>query len=153
MKTIYLDGNKFEWSNIEELREEARKYNVIIHANVLIDSNVYIGSNARIGSDVTISFGVKIDSDVIIHSSVKGKVLKCIHLDGLYKYSQDIIFTDEDIYIRMGCFTRTIKEWKEDFNNNEEEFPIGLDEWRERLDAINVCMKILGEEEIKGDIR
>jgi hypothetical protein len=114
----YLNGNKFEWKSLSELREEAKEYNIYIHSGV------------RIGKDA------------------KGVVIKVVHLDGLYKYNQDIIYTKEDTYIRMGCFTRTVEEWRNDFNNNPKEFPIGSDEWKKRLEAFNACMKILNLDEL-----
>ena len=34
------------------------------------------------------------------------------------------IITDEgNHYIKLGCYTRLVSEWEEDFWNNESEFP------------------------------
>ena len=34
-----------------------------------------------------------------------------------------IIDEDGKEYVVMGCFTRTVKEWDNDFWNNDDEFP------------------------------
>ena len=165
-KTIYLGSNRFEWDTMDELIKEASKYDVIIGSDVVIRNNIIIDSGARIGSDVIIgsgvtigsgvrikagvriSSGVRIKAGVIISSSIRSKVEKVIHLDGLYGYDQDIIFTDKAIYIRMGCFTRTVEEWINDLWNNDNEFPNdGSKESLDRLEAFNVCMRILGMQE------
>ena len=145
MRTIFLNGNEFEWDYIGTLKEEARKY------GITIDSDSYIGSNVRIDSGVIISQDVIIDSGVRIDLGVKGKVYKVQHLSGLYKYKQDIIYTDKDIYIRMGCLTFTVDKWKGNFWNNDNEFLNDGDEGSvDRLEAFNICMRILKLDEIKG---
>jgi len=43
---------------------------------------------------------------------------------GLYRYIVIAIIDENDIkYIKMGCFTRTLEEWENNFWNNETEFP------------------------------
>ena len=163
MKTIFLNGNEFEWDYTGKLKEEARKYgitiwsNVNIGSNVRIDSNVRIwpnvsiGSNVRIGLDISIGSDVRIWSGTRIHVGIKGKVYKVQRLSGLYQHEQNIIYTDKDIYIRMGCLTLTVDKWKGNFWNNDKEFPNNGDEKSvDRLEAFNVCMRILKLDEIKG---
>ncbi len=48
-----------------------------------------------------------------------------VNLDGGYRYNA-AIFKDENtntIWIKMGCHTRTIKQWEDNFWNNDDEFP------------------------------
>lgn len=127
----YLNGNKFEWEDIKELREEALKY------------DIKIGYGVRIGSDV------RIGTEMIIESDAKGIITNLKQLRGLYRYSIDIIETTENTYIRMGCFTRTVNEWKKDFWNNEKEFQKSSVEGIKRLKAFNECMRILKLDELK----
>ena len=175
MRTIFLNGNEFEWNYIGKLKEEAKKYGITIGSNVSIDSNVSIGadviissdvsigsnviissnvniwSNVSIGSDIRIGSGVKIWSGTRIPVGIKGKVYKVQRLSGLYRYEQDIIYTDKDIYIKMGCLTFTVDKWKGNFWNNDNEFLNDGDEGSvDRLEAFNICMRILKLDEIKG---
>jgi hypothetical protein len=150
MKTIFLNGNKFEWNGIVKLREEAKKYRISIGQGVRIYSNVSIGSDVSIWSGATIGSNAYIGSGARIRT-VKGIVYKAQHLNGLYQYEQDIIYTDKDIYIRMGCLTLTVDKWKKNFWNNDKEFPDdGNERSVDRLEAFNVCMRILKLDEIKG---
>ncbi len=42
---------------------------------------------------------------------------------GLYKYVVvPFISEDGESYVKMGCYTRTVKEWDKDFWNNQGEF-------------------------------
>ena len=52
------------------------------------------------------------------------KIKKCALFIGLYKYLvMSIITEDDEKYIKMGCYLKTLNEWKKDFWNNENEFP------------------------------
>lgn len=43
---------------------------------------------------------------------------------GLYKYiAMPIIAEDGKEYVRLGCYTRLVSEWENDFWNNPNEFP------------------------------
>ena len=43
---------------------------------------------------------------------------------GLYKYiAMPIITEDSTQYIKLGCYTRLVSEWEENFWNNNSEFP------------------------------
>ena len=45
-------------------------------------------------------------------------------ITGLYVYVVMPIISNDGIeYVKMGCYTRTVKEWDKDFWNNESEFP------------------------------
>ena len=44
--------------------------------------------------------------------------------DNLYKYDVEIgITTKDEVIIKMGCFTRSLEEWEDNFWNNDNEFP------------------------------
>jgi len=52
------------------------------------------------------------------------KIKKAIVITGLYKYVVIPFISDNDEkYIKMGCYTRKLLEWKSDFWNNPDEFP------------------------------
>ncbi len=52
------------------------------------------------------------------------KIKKAAVLTGLYKYVVIPFISEKDEpYIVMGCYTRSLKEWKKDFWNNISEFP------------------------------
>jgi hypothetical protein len=55
----------------------------------------------------------------------KGKPISVIRkFDGLYKYPVCAYkTTDNELRIKMGCYDRSVSEWKEDFWNNPREFP------------------------------
>ena len=49
---------------------------------------------------------------------------KATVITGLYVYVVMPIISNDGIeYVKMGCYTRTVKEWDKDFWNNESEFP------------------------------
>ena len=150
METVTIAGNVIEYNGNDELVAKSEVYDVRIWSDVSIGSDVRIASGVRIASDVSIFPGVRIASDVSIasgvriESGVRGTVLKVTSLSLVYEYQTDIIETDENVYVRMGCFTRTVVEWKADFWNNEKEFPRGSEEGERRLLAFNIAMDILG---------
>ena len=52
------------------------------------------------------------------------KILKTSVFTGLYEYiAMPIISEDNQHYIRLGCYTRLLSEWENDFWNNNSEFP------------------------------
>jgi hypothetical protein len=51
------------------------------------------------------------------------KIKKTAVFTGLYKYiAMPIISEDDKHYIRLGCYTRLVSEWENNFWNNEFEF-------------------------------
>jgi len=49
---------------------------------------------------------------------------KAIFLIGIYYYNCAAIITqDNKHYIKLGCYTREVKDWENDFWNNNSEFP------------------------------
>ena len=46
-----------------------------------------------------------------------------IYIANGYKYESLLYEYKNVIYIRLGCHTRTLKDWKVDFWNNPNEFP------------------------------
>jgi hypothetical protein len=68
-----------------------------------------------------------------------------------YEYHVSGYLVDGEIIIQMSCFTRTLQEWEDDFWNNDEEFPEGSPQGRERLRAFNKMKAIMLMEEENGD--
>jgi hypothetical protein len=69
------------------------------------------------------------------------KIKKAAVFTGLYKYICIPFISEEDeIYIKMGCYTRLLSEWENDFWNNPSEFPNNGDiESKYRLIAFEFC--------------
>ncbi len=68
-------------------------------------------------------------TEVSGYVEVRGKLispffLKTIFLEKDYRYqSGGSLTSDGKIFIRLGCFVRTLQEWESDFWNNNAEFP------------------------------
>ena len=156
MKTVTIAGHLLEYNTHEDLVKQALQYNVRIGSGVRIGADVRIGCDVYIGSDVIIGFGVRIGAGVRIGSNgyidpgVRGVVMKVTSFSRIYKYDSAIIETKHPIYIRMGCFTRTVNEWREDFWNNDREFLKGSEEGARRLLAFNIKMDVLGLPRLEG---
>ena len=69
------------------------------------------------------------------------KIKKAVVFTGLYKYiCIPFISEENEIYIKMGCYTRLLSEWENDFWNNPREFPNdGNIESKYRLMAFEFC--------------
>ena len=69
------------------------------------------------------------------------KIKKAVVFTGLYKYiCIPFISEENEIYIKMGCYTRLLSEWENDFWNNPSEFPNdGNIESKYRLMAFEFC--------------
>ena len=73
------------------------------------------------------------------------KILKTIVFTGLYQYiAMPIISEDGQQYIKLGCYTRLLSEWGNDFWNNDSEFPNDNSlKSNYRLMAFETCKKWL----------
>jgi len=73
------------------------------------------------------------------------KVLKTIVFTGLYTYiAMPIISQDNKHYIKLGCYTRLVEEWENDFWNNKSEFPNDNSlKSQYRVMAYEICKKWL----------
>jgi hypothetical protein len=69
------------------------------------------------------------------------KIKKAAVFTGLYKYICIPFISEKNkIYIKMGCYTRLLSEWENDFWNNPSEFPNdGNIESKYRLMAFEFC--------------
>ena len=164
-KTIYLgNGNRlFEYGDIKELRKEALKNgisigHVTIGNGVIIENDVRIEDYCAIGNNVTfecssyikngatIGNGATISNGVIIleRATIKAgwKITNIVHLMHEYRYHVSGYLVDGIIVIQLGCFTRTLAEWENDFWNNSE-FKKGTPEGKQRLLAFNKIKKIM----------
>ena len=71
------------------------------------------------------------------------KIQKTAVFTGLYKYiAMPIITQDNKHYVRLGCYTRLLSDWQNDFWNNNNEFPNNGDlDSKYRLMAFEFCKK------------
>ena len=95
--------------------------------------------------------GASLDGASLYRASLDGASYKDVIINktavftGLYKYtSMPIISKDGKEYIRLGCYTRLVSEWENDFWNNHKEFPNNGDiDSKYRLMAFDFCKKWL----------
>jgi acetyltransferase-like isoleucine patch superfamily enzyme len=120
---------KFEYNTLKQLQKEALKY------------GASIGDDASIGYDASIGNG----ASILIRAIIKSKwiINKITHLMNEYKYHVSGFKIDGEIIIQMGCFTRLLKEWEDDFWNNPDEFKEGTPEGNDRLRAFNKIKTIM----------
>ena len=80
------------------------------------------------------------------------KISKIGVFEGLYKYQSMVIITMEgQEFINMGCYTRHVDEWKNNFWNNPSEFPnSGGIASKERRMAYQTCLHWLDIHREKG---
>jgi len=109
MKTIYLSSGKFEYDNLSELSEKLKEY------HVKLGNNVKLGDDVTLGNFVTLGNNVKLGNGVTL-----GKTPFYAH--GLYRYHVCAYWHNGKGIIQLGCFVRTVDEWKADFWNNPSEF-------------------------------
>jgi len=71
------------------------------------------------------------------------KIKKACVFTGIYKYiAMPIITNKGGFYIKLGCYTRKLKDWEKDFWNNESEFPNnGCFDSELRILAFETCKK------------
>jgi len=71
------------------------------------------------------------------------KIQKTAVFTGLFKYTaMPIITQDNKHYVRLGCYTRLVSDWQNDFWNNSNEFPNNGDlDSKYRLMAFEFCKK------------
>ena len=126
-KIIYLQQDeknifqKYEYENILELNEEFKK------------RNITIGDNARIGALARIGDGAMIEK------------YNSFFAVNIYDYPCGAWIEEKrGEIIQLGCFTRTRKEWEDDFWNNKKEFPNdSSDKSNARLRAFQMCCHFL----------
>ena len=131
-KIIYLQDEKnifqkYEYENILELNEEFKKRNITIGDNARIGEWASIGYSARIGDSARIE---KYNSFFAVN---------------IYDYPCGAWIEEKrGEIIQLGCFTRTRKEWEDDFWNNDDEFPNdNSKKSNARLRAFQMCCNFL----------
>jgi len=152
---------EIECSSWRELLEEGLKAKKSFYRADLIGADL-IGADLRganlrganlIGADLR---GANLRGADLIGANLRGanligaSVIAHHYFDRLYKYRSSIIVTEKEVIIQMGCFTRTEKEWREDFWNNDSEFPKDSEQGKERLQAFNKMMKLLDKDVLEG---
>ena len=123
-----------------------------------IGNAVRIGSRSRIGDYCTIDDGAKIrhwctigknvtiadNLTILTRAKIKDgwKIENIVHLRNEYRYHVSGYIVDGTIIIQLGCYTRTLTEWENDFWNNNE-FKKGTPEGEQRLRAFEKIKKIM----------
>jgi len=107
----------------------ANLYSANLYSANLYSANLY---SAKYSKDITID--------------------NCFFIDGLYKYRCGAIISDnKKNYIKLGCYTRLVSEWEEDFWNNTKEFPNDNSvESNLRVLAFETCKKWLEINSVKS---
>lgn len=148
--TVHFEYCMFRYSNIDDLIQEAKKYNISIGENVHIGDCVSIGTNVSIGSNSIVNRGVSIWSDVIICNDVTikqnciindnitinsntvipessiinfpvcGNVINVINIDNLYGHKNTIILTEDDVFIRFDSDTRSLDNWEKELQKFQD---------------------------------
>ena len=119
-KKIYLKDESFNWeeyeySTIDELKEEFTKRNISIGYDASIGDCASIGSRASIGKGASIGYGASIGKgasigdDASIGSDVK--LLKNFYIVGS---NHPITYTCNNT-LSIGCHNFSIDKWKECF--------------------------------------
>jgi hypothetical protein len=106
-------------------------------------SGAYLRGADLSGADLR---GADLNSADLSGADLSGiKILKTTVFTGLYTYiAMPIISQDNKHYIKLGCYTRLIEEWENDFWNNESEFPNNNSlKSQYRVMAYEVCKKWL----------
>jgi len=73
------------------------------------------------------------------------KIKRAVVFTSLYKYiAIPFISEKNELYIRLGCYTRLLSEWESNFWNNDSEFPNdGSMDSKLRVFAFETCKKWL----------
>ena len=104
-----------------------------------------IGAGATIGKFAKIGAGAKIGADANIGARATIGEYNSFFAVNLYKYTCGAWIEEKrGEIVQLGCFTRTRKEWEDDFWNNEKEFPNdNSDKSNARLRAFKMCCTFL----------
>jgi len=169
---IYLKNEKNEWKffkNLEKDSKELEKRQIKIGNSAYIGDSAKIGEFAEIGNATEIGEFAEIRDCVEIGDCVKiggcAEIGKNAYIGNFARIKQHIKIADYKIItvvqyfnknriiyyaninppdkISLGCFSRTVQEWEEDFNNNIDEFPIGSPALQSRKNAYQFCKKDL----------
>ena len=148
-KFIYLqeeNGNfqKYEYENISDLNEELKKRNIKIGEWATIGEWAKIGAGAKIGADAKIGARATIEADAKIGVGARIEKYNSFFAVNIYDYPCGAWIENRGEIIQLGCFTRTRKEWEDDFWNNEKEFPNdNSDKSNATLSAFQLCCNFL----------
>ena len=113
-KKIYLKDESFNWkeyeySTIDELKEEFTKRRISIGKGASIGNGASIGYDTSIGNRASIGYGASIGYDASIGNGIK--LLKNFYIVG----SKHLITYTGNNTLSIGCHNFTIDKWKECF--------------------------------------
>jgi len=98
-----------------------------------------IGEEAQIGAAAEIGEGAQIGARAKIGAGAEIDNYNYMFCLNIYKYVSGSWLDKNTEWIQLGCYTRTRKEWEEDFWNNINEFPNdGSEKSNARLRAFKV---------------
>ena len=150
MKKIYLKDRNSNWKEFDykllsELADEFKTRNITIEAGATIGAMAKIGAYATIGARAMIGARATIEAGANIGARATIGEYNSFFAVNLYKYTCGAWIEEKrGEMVQLGCFTRTRKEWEEDFWNNEKEFPNdNSDKSNARLRAFKMCCAFL----------
>lgn len=102
MKVIYLGKTKeeFVYNSMGELREEAKKYGIVIGNDVSVGDFTKISHSAQIGNFAEIGKNICILERAKVPE--KANITEIYHINGAYKYQVSGYFVDSVPYVQMG---------------------------------------------------
>jgi len=166
MKTIYLSGQKFEYENLSELKDEFEKRNIKFGNGCELGDECELGNSCELGNECKLGNGCKLGYECKLgywcelgngcelgYSCKLGDRCKLgkspFYAIALYKYHVSAHWDKSIPYVQLGCYLRTVEEWEANFWNNTIEF---LDheskESKDRLFAFDMAKQWLENNKI-----
>lgn len=119
--------------------------NAMIGDNARIEEWARIGNSASIGVFASIGDSASIGDRARIGDSARIEKYNSFFAVNIYDHPCGAWIEEKrGEIIQLGCFTRTRKEWEDDFWNNDKEFPNNnSDKSNARLRAFKMCCNFL----------
>jgi len=126
-----FDNSSFDNSRFENICfDNSRFYNSRFYNSSFYNSRFYNSrfDNSRFDNsrfDNSSFYNSSFDNSRFYNSRYNNiKIKKITFISGLYKYLVvGVLSEDDKKYIGLGCYFRSIEDWKNDFWNNDNEFP------------------------------
>ena len=117
---------------------------------VKLGKGVNLGNKVELGNRVELKDGVELGDYVELGDGVRlSSISKIMEIKNGYKYMAHTVPDENGPFkIRMGCLTETPEWWHKHFYDTEE-FPVGTQEMKDRLETINMMLLANGYEKIE----